>query len=243
MGISHENWPATVGIFTGVFAKEAVVGTLNSLYGSMDIGNEGREKAPVHDEERTPDLGASIKEAFVSVPNNLLQISSAILDPLGLKIDTSNISTIAKELEVNRSTFEHMKHFFGSTASAFAYLLFILLYFPCSAATAAVYQETDIKWTVFTGAWTTFLAWSSATLFYQLATFKDHPGNAMLWLSAISALFTIFVMTLFFLGNRENRKWTAQPEAHACSVTKNKQGNMTLLSSPKYTCGNCSRCR
>ncbi len=243
MGITHENWPATVGIFTGIFAKEAVVGTLNSLYGSMDIDIKGQEKASSHNEKQAQDLGASIKEAFVSVPNNLLQISSAILDPLGIKIDTSNISTIATELEVNRSTFEHMKYFFGSTASAFAYLLFILLYFPCSAAIAAVYQETDIKWTIFTGAWTTFLAWSSATLFYQLATFKDHPGNATLWLSAIGALFSIFVVTLFFLGNRENRKRTAQPGAHACSVTKNKQGNMTLLSSPKYTCGNCSRCR
>ena len=29
MGIEPDNWPATVGIFTGVFAKEAVVGTLN----------------------------------------------------------------------------------------------------------------------------------------------------------------------------------------------------------------------
>ena len=28
LGISQENWPATVGIFTGIFAKEAVVGTL-----------------------------------------------------------------------------------------------------------------------------------------------------------------------------------------------------------------------
>ena len=32
MGIEKENWPATVSLFTGLFAKEAVVGTLNSLY-------------------------------------------------------------------------------------------------------------------------------------------------------------------------------------------------------------------
>ena len=31
----EENWPAAVGIFTGVLAKEAVVGTMNSLYDSM----------------------------------------------------------------------------------------------------------------------------------------------------------------------------------------------------------------
>jgi len=36
MGISQDNWPATVGIFTGIFAKEAVVGTLDSLYGAME---------------------------------------------------------------------------------------------------------------------------------------------------------------------------------------------------------------
>jgi ferrous iron transport protein B len=39
MGISNDNWPATVGIFTGVLAKEAVVGTLNALYGQMATAN------------------------------------------------------------------------------------------------------------------------------------------------------------------------------------------------------------
>ena len=33
MGVERDNWPATVSIFTGLFAKEAVVGTLTSLYG------------------------------------------------------------------------------------------------------------------------------------------------------------------------------------------------------------------
>ena len=32
MGLTDENWPATVGIFTGIFAKEVVVGTLDALY-------------------------------------------------------------------------------------------------------------------------------------------------------------------------------------------------------------------
>ncbi|MFP4484293.1 MAG: ferrous iron transport protein B, partial [Spirochaetaceae bacterium] len=32
MGIEKDNWPATVGIFTGLFAKEVIVGTLSSLY-------------------------------------------------------------------------------------------------------------------------------------------------------------------------------------------------------------------
>ncbi|MCD8283123.1 MAG: ferrous iron transport protein B [Opitutae bacterium] len=33
MGVEEKNWPASVAIFTGLFAKESVVGTLNGLYG------------------------------------------------------------------------------------------------------------------------------------------------------------------------------------------------------------------
>jgi ferrous iron transport protein B len=39
MGLTQENWPATVGIFTGIFAKEAVVGTLDAMY--TQIGRRG----------------------------------------------------------------------------------------------------------------------------------------------------------------------------------------------------------
>jgi len=35
MGIEQENWPATVGLFTGIFAKEASLGTMNSLYSQI----------------------------------------------------------------------------------------------------------------------------------------------------------------------------------------------------------------
>lgn len=36
MGIEEDNWPATVGIFTGVLAKEVVVGTLDAIYSEID---------------------------------------------------------------------------------------------------------------------------------------------------------------------------------------------------------------
>jgi len=35
LGIKEENWPATVGLFSGIFAKEVVVGTLDALYSNM----------------------------------------------------------------------------------------------------------------------------------------------------------------------------------------------------------------
>jgi len=37
IGLSRDNWPATVGLFTGLFAKEAVVGTLDALYSGSEM--------------------------------------------------------------------------------------------------------------------------------------------------------------------------------------------------------------
>ncbi|MGL6177027.1 MAG: ferrous iron transport protein B, partial [Vibrionaceae bacterium] len=57
-GINEENWPATVGIITGIFAKEAVVGTLNSLY----LADSAQES------EEAFSLQAKLLEAVHSVP-------------------------------------------------------------------------------------------------------------------------------------------------------------------------------
>ena len=53
--------------------------------------------------------------------------------------------------------------------SAFAYLLFILIYFPCIATIVAIKNETGTwKWALFTAGYTTVLAWVVATLVYQV---------------------------------------------------------------------------
>lgn len=60
MGVKKENWPATVGIFTGILAKEAVVGTLNALYGQNAAAGEETEAetaAAIPDEAAEPEGG------------------------------------------------------------------------------------------------------------------------------------------------------------------------------------------
>ncbi len=53
--------------------------------------------------------------------------------------------------------------------TAFAYLLFTLVYFPCIAAIAAIKGETGSwKWTIFTAVYTTALAWIVSAAFYQI---------------------------------------------------------------------------
>lgn len=53
--------------------------------------------------------------------------------------------------------------------SSLAYLLFVLIYFPCIATITAIKNETGTwKWALFTAVYTTTLAWLVATLVYQV---------------------------------------------------------------------------
>ena len=57
-----------------------------------------------------------------------------------------------------------------SALSAFALLLFIMLYSPCVAALSTIAKETNIRWMLFSFIYSTLIAWFIATLFYQIAT-------------------------------------------------------------------------
>ena len=54
--------------------------------------------------------------------------------------------------------------------TAYAFLLFVLLYFPCIATIAAIKGETGSwKWALFAAGYTTVLAWIVSAAFYQIA--------------------------------------------------------------------------
>jgi len=197
MGIEQDNWPATVGIFTGVFAKEAVVGTLDALYTALaDTGETG-----TGDADGGFDLAAGISDAFASVPANLSALADTFTDPLGLNIgDTSDVAAAAEEQAVSLGTIGAMAQRFDGGLGAFAYLLAILLYMPCVAAVAAIYRETGAVWAVFAILWTTGLAYGSAVLVYQAGTFTRHPAAATGWVAGIIVVFAAMVMILRHLG-------------------------------------------
>ena len=198
MGIANENWPATVGIFTGIFAKEAVVGTLDAMYTQLDAA--GTEEG-----EEAFDFWGGITEAFASIPENLAGVAGTFLDPLGISVgDVSSLETAEEELEVSSGVFGSMVTLFDGKTGAFAYLLFILLYFPCVAAIAAVYRETNMKWTLFAGAWTSVIAYMAATFFYQLGTIGRHPGSSLAW---ITGLIVIFVAAFFIMKNMGQKEF------------------------------------
>ncbi|MBL0715303.1 MAG: ferrous iron transport protein B [Desulfosarcina sp.] len=209
-GVTDDNWPATVGIFTGIFAKEAVVGTLDALYGGMDAAAQGEEA-----EEGFSFWGA-IGESFATIPANLSDMAGTFLDPLGLSVgDVRDMSAAAEDQEVSEGTFGSMVTLFGSKVAAFAYLLFVLLYFPCSAAIAAVYRETNLKWTLFAGFWTTFMAYFAAVIFYQTATFGTHPASSMMWIAVMLIAFAVVIALMKMVGRRDQAEMALAVGARA----------------------------
>lgn len=197
MGVSEENWPATVGIFTGLFAKEAVVGTLNALYAGIDRQAEVGLEA----QEEPFSLFAGIAAAFASIPENLLGVFETLTDPLGISLgDIGDATLAAEEQGVDAAIFGSMATLFASQSAAFAYLLFVLLYFPCVAAIAAVYRETNLAWTAFAGFWTTFMAYLAATLYYQTVNFAANPSYALTVIGAGLGTFIAVVAGLALLG-------------------------------------------
>ncbi len=205
-GVRRENWPAAVGLFTGIFAKEAVVGTLDNLYASMDASASGQGDGG-GGEEGSFSLSGSFAEALRTIPENLSGIASSLLDPLGITVgDTSDMAALAEDQGVSTSIFGSMASLFDGTAGAFAYLVFVLLYFPCVAAIGAVYRETNLRWTLFAGAWTTGLAYTIAVLVYQTATFQLHPASSLLWTGAMVTLLLAAVGAMYLGGSGFFRK-------------------------------------
>jgi ferrous iron transport protein B len=206
MGLDEENWPAAVGIFTGVLAKEAVVGTLDAMYTAMaeaDAAAVGEAPA-----EATPfSLSGGIIEALATIPANLGGAIGSWGDPLGIDIgDLSDPGSAAAEQGVATGIFGAMASRFDGAAGAFAYLLFILLYFPCTAALAAVYRETNAGWTAFVAAWTTGIAYISATVFYQAAIFARAPAVSMTWIGIMLGILVVTIGAMRWWGMREKQR-------------------------------------
>jgi ferrous iron transport protein B len=202
MGITEDNWPATVGIFTGLLAKEAVVGTLDALYSALAEG----DASELTEAEAEPafDFWGGVSEAFATIPANLADAMDTFADPLGLSIgDVSSMDAAAEAQAVATGTYAAMAARFDGAVGAFAYLLLVLLYMPCVAAIGAVYRETNLNWTVFVCGWTTLVGYAASVLFFQAATFTRQPTVSALWVVGMVALLGGAVAAMRHVGRRE----------------------------------------
>ena len=100
-GVEKENWPASVSLFTGLLAKEAVIGTMNSLY-SMAGENaeapaeENKAAEPVEEpkaEEPAPEQVAAVDSAATD--------SAVVADSAAAPAESAEVVAEAAPAEVS----------------------------------------------------------------------------------------------------------------------------------------------
>lgn len=163
IGISADNWPATVGLLTGTVAKEVLIGSLNTMYNQLS-------------QVTTPDyvypLGLTLKQALWSIPHNLRDFIYAFINP---------IAALAPHQEFDHGAYGEFVKRFHSPIAAYAYCLFVLLYIPCVSTFAVTVRELNWRYAVFGLFWSVGIAYFVAASFYQLAHFSYHPVQSMLY--------------------------------------------------------------
>ena len=205
-GVEQDNWPASVALFTGLFAKEAIVGTLNSLYAIEGSGEtvaaDDAEGGVENDaeEEETFSLKSTVKDAFVSIPENLAGVFGSFLNPIDVEgaIEESEDA----ENEDVASAFKGMQaHFRLGTFQVLAYLLFILLYVPCLAAMGTAFRELGRFYGTLMMVFQTVIGWSLSVLFFQVPC-----GHSTAWIVTSVVFLAGVVVSLILLGRDQRKK-------------------------------------
>lgn len=180
MGIQADNWPATAGLVTGILAKEVVIGTLNTLYGGEDaqLLPQGEWR-----------FREGMQAALASVLARLKALPEALRHPLR--------SAAPMEPLTQSSEAALAEHFEGKKG-ALAYLLFVLLYFPCVSTLAVMWREVGGRWTLFSVCWSLGIAYACAVLFYQLVDVILPVSGSVYWAGGL-------VLVLGWLGKRYRR--------------------------------------
>jgi len=208
MGVHSDNWQATVGLVTGAMAKEVVVGTLNTLYTAEHITNQ----------------------PFDAANFNLLDELAAALDETwqGLK-GTFSLSVLANPIEASKGDGEMgagsmgvMSSKFGTSISAYSYLIFVLLYVPCVSVMGAIARESSRGWMTFSILWGLNVAYSLATLFYQVATFSQHPQYSLVAILSVLAFNALLLLALRKARSRVTIRLRSATPAACC---QNPQGD------------------
>ncbi len=196
-GVERDNWPASVALFTGLFAKEAIVGTLNSLYaieGTGDAADAAPEKTAA---DEGFSLKSTVKDALVSVPANLVEVFTSIANPLGIK-DAIEESEGAG----NEGAYKTMQaHFNLGRFQVLAYLLFILLYVPCLAAMGTAFRELGRFYGTLMMVLQTVIGWSLSVLFFQVTC-----GHSVALIVTSLVLLAGVVVALVVIGRDQRKK-------------------------------------
>ncbi len=137
------DWKMGVGIIAGVGAKELVVSTLGVMY---NVGSEDAE---------SPET-SSVGQSGEADGNETAEAASP---------DSSGSVAVDGDTALQRALQRTT-----TPAAALAFMVFVLLYFPCIATFVAIKNEAGgWKWAIITAVYTIFVAWVVAFAVYRIA--------------------------------------------------------------------------
>lgn len=145
-------WQATVAIIYGFVAKEVVVSTFGILYGVGEDGSGGTADEAAT-EESSGEISSKPASGEVSVESSDETASAESVEEVAPEEDPGFIAAIQEVF---------------TPLSAYAYMVFILLYIPCLATLATIRRETNSwKWPAFAAGYTFVVAYVVSFAVYQ----------------------------------------------------------------------------
>jgi len=170
------SWQASGSLVTGVLAKEVIIGTMNQVFGGGDMAFVAAAGPATFTQEAGAAL-LSFGRAAVLTVQEFLNIVPRTINLLP-GIDLGEIRFFG-ETETAESTSRLegalVASFTASAGSpakgalaAVAFNVFVLLYIPCMAATAAMRHEFGARWMWVQVGYTLLIAWLAAVFVFQL---------------------------------------------------------------------------
>jgi ferrous iron transport protein B len=140
-----------VGIIAGVGAKELVVSTLGVMYADDQPVDSPTDMSPV---------GSNY------VLSDTQTVTQTPPSDTSSEVDKSVEPEQVAETRLQKALVNSV-----TPAGALAYMVFILLYFPCIATFIAIKNEGGgWKWAIITAVYTIILAWVAAFITFRIAS-------------------------------------------------------------------------
>lgn len=155
-------WQASSSLVAGLIAKEVVVSTMAQIYVTED-GKDVNEVKESNEEEKKEETGffEDLKEVTISFFVAIKDAFENLVSGLGIK-------SLSTEEEEEQSTLKGKLQEIFTPLSAYAFLVFVLLYWPCVVVGIAMKQEFG-SWKIYGQALIihSIMAWIVALIVYQ----------------------------------------------------------------------------
>lgn len=147
-------WQTAGALVTGLVAKEIVVSTMSQIYAGEVQAAANTDPVSI---SLVDDL-AAIAGGFVSATIDAGRILLSLIPGVNLMPAEEAVQDTALSAALQR-------HF--TPLTAFAFMVFVLLYVPCIATIGAIKHEFGASWATFSAVYQTAVAWLAAFVIYQ----------------------------------------------------------------------------